>query len=204
MSSNSRTQTLAMIATAAAAVLFASLWMQWSTAGFDESAGFLSSIKVKSTGWEIHDYLDIVIAVAAGLALISNGSIAVSGGSGLAGASSLFGGVVAGGAVAWTMINPPIPPELERFNDISFLPDIQFDPAYGMFIALAMAVALILLGVLQMTSGSSPNGSGAPPAPSSPSQLRPQTPPPPDPFAKTPPPPDPFSKGPGSAPPPAP
>lgn len=203
MNNSSRTQSLAKLAFAASVLLFASLWMQWSTAGFDESAGFLSSIKVKSTGWEIHDYLDIVIAVAAGLALISNGLIVASRGSGLAGASSLFGGIVAGGAVAWTMIDPPIPPELERFNDIPFLPDIQFDPAYGMFTALAMAVALILLGVLQMASGGSRDGSGAPPAPSPPSQLRPQTPPAPDPFAKTPPPPDPFSKGPGSAPPPA-
>lgn len=202
MKSNSRTQTLSLIAAAIAAVLLASLWMQWSTAGFDESAGFLSRLSVKSTGWEIHDWLDIVIAVAAGVAVLSNASIALGGGSGLAGLSSLFGGVVAGGAVAWTMIDPPIPELLERFNAIPGLPDIQFDPAYGLFTALAMSVMLILLGVLQMTSGGETSGSNVPP-PTAPSQLTPSSPPAPDPFAKTPPPPDPFAKGPGSSPPPA-
>lgn len=200
MKGDSRTQPLAMVAVAFAALLLASLWMQWSSAGFDDSTGFLSAVKVKSTGWEIHDALDIVIAVAAGIALLSNVAIAAGGGRGLAGVSTLFAGVVAGGAVASTMIDPPIPELFERFNELPGVPDIQFDPAYGLFAALAASIVLILVGILQMTSG---GGTESPtPPPVRPSQLTPSGPLQPDPFAKTPPPPDPFSKGPGSAPPP--
>ena len=107
------------------------------------------------------------------------------------------------------MIEPPVPELLEAFNSIPGVPDIQFDPAIGLFVALGAAIGLILVGILQMGGSgeaepavetarpvAQPPGAPAPPTAPRPGAQAP----PPDPFAKTPPPPpDPFAEDAASA-----
>lgn len=187
MKNNSRAQVLAMVAVADGALLLASLWMRWAQVGFEESAGMLSSIKIDVTGWKVHDFLDIVVAIVALIAIGANASVAINGARFASGATSLFAGIAAGGVVAWTMIEPPIPDFFDAFNAIPGVPDLKFEPAYGLFVALAASIGLILTGILQMRAGSESDPAaataGPPPAAAPPAQA-----PAPDPFAKTPPP----------------
>lgn len=214
MKSDQRSQVLAMVATLLAATLAVSLWMQWATVGFEASAGMLSEFTTDVSGWKVHDFLDIVIAIVAVMAASANLSVAAGNARVMNGAISLFCGIVAGAAVAWTMIEPPVPELLEAFNSIPGVPDIQFDPAIGLFVALGAAIGLILVGILQMGGSgeaepavetarpvAQPPGAPAPPTAPRPGAQAP----PPDPFAKTPPPPpDPFAKTPPPPPPPTP
>ncbi|MDO9175601.1 MAG: hypothetical protein Q7V62_12415, partial [Actinomycetota bacterium] len=137
---------LAMIATVVGVVLLASLWMQWAQVGFDASVGMLSGIKLDVTGWKVHDVLDIVLAGAAAIAILANATLAAGNGAVGGGPASFFAGIISGGVVAWTMIEPPVPEIFDAFNAIPGVPDLQFDPAYGLFVALGASVGLILLG----------------------------------------------------------
>ncbi|MBI5311288.1 MAG: hypothetical protein HZB14_09750 [Actinobacteria bacterium] len=204
MRSDARFRVLAIAGVVDAAILLASLWMRWSEVSFDSSLGMFDSIKLDVTGWEVHDVLDIVIAVAAGTAILVNVAAVIGNARSTGGLPSLLSGAVAAGAVIWTMVDPPVPEFFDLFNSIPNVPDLKFEPAYGLFVALVAAIGLVLTGILQMGSGETgeiPSIASAPtPPPAPPAAPTPSTPAsslfsssaptehPPDPFAKSPPP----------------
>lgn len=104
------------------------------------------------SAWRMHERWDVVMAVAAAVALIVNLRLALGrrDHAVVSAATTLLAASVCLLGVVWTMVDPPIPPIVDFVNSVPGLPDIELEPRFGLFVALALALVLVALALTEM------------------------------------------------------
>lgn len=142
------------------ALLVLSMSLPWGLVHINLGESFLMSslqglLKDDTySAWRMHETWDAVIAGAAMVAILVNLRLVLGRRDhrAVSAAVTIAAGAVCVFAVVLTMVDPPTPPVVDFINSFkgSLLPKIEMHPRFGIFISLALAVALLVTGLMQL------------------------------------------------------